>query len=214
MKAVIFDQDGLMFDTEKLYNENWHKAGEKLGLKVDDTFCNDVSGSSGAGMMAIILKHFPGIEPEPFWEMCLNGVLETIKTYLPEKKGLYELLAYLKDHDYKIAVASSSSREQIKHNLVMKEIDCYFDAIVAGHEVEHSKPAPDIFLEAAKRLGVDPKECFVLEDSFNGVMAGHQAGCHTIMVPDMKAPTKEIAAYYDACLNDLLEAKDYIDTFR
>ena len=109
-----------------------------------------------------------------------------------------------------MAVASSSHRHQVQANLQRSGIGTFFDAVVAKEDVSQGKPDPEIFLTAAKQLGLAPSDCYVFEDSFNGVRAGHAAGCCTIMIPDLLQPDQEIARYYDACFPDLLTAAEQI----
>lgn len=210
-KAVIFDQDGLMFDTETLYSIAWKNAALKMGREASDQFCEEIRGTSGEKLKQVVEKHIPGIDVLAFHELCLSLVHDLMDEALAEKPGLHELLAYLKGHGYKMAVASSSAYEQIEKNLLRADIKDYFDFVISGKGLERGKPAPDIFIAAAKGLGVNPKDCYVLEDSPSGVRAGHTAGCHTIMVPDLIKPTKELAQLYDACCASLLDVIDYID---
>lgn len=109
-----------------------------------------------------------------------------------------------------MAVASSSHREPVERNLERSGIRAYFDAVVTGADVSRSKPDPEAFLTASAQLGLSPSECYVFEDSFNGVRAGHAAACCTIMIPDLRQPDQEIADYYDACFPDLLTAVQMI----
>ena len=129
---------------------------------------------------------------------------------VPCKKGLKELLAALEDMGLPRIVASSSPRNMIEMNLQTTGTARYFHDVVSGTEVAHSKPAPDTFLVAAKKLHLDPHDCLVLEDSFNGVRAGRAAGCVTVMVPDLMQPTEEIAQLYDRKCEDLLEVRDLL----
>ena len=115
---------------------------------------------------------------------------------VPMKPGVVELLEYLKQHAVRMAVASSAPMELIKSNLRLAGIADYFDAVVSGEQVEHGKPFPDIFLLAAQKLNLQAQDCYVFEDGINGVRAGIQAGCSTIMVPDLVPPTKEL---YEQC---------------
>jgi len=126
---------------------------------------------------------------------------------VPCKPGLKELLSTLEDLGMPRIVASSSPRNMIEMNLQTSGTARYFHDVVSGTEVARSKPAPDTFLLAAEKLHTDPKDCLVLEDSFNGVRAGRAAGCVTVMVPDLMQPTDEIRALYTCCCKDLLEVR-------
>lgn len=129
---------------------------------------------------------------------------------VPCKPGLKELLATLEEMGMPRIVASSSPRNMIEQNLQTTGTARYFHDIVCGADVQHSKPAPDIFLEAARRLGLDCHDCLVLEDSFNGVRAGHAAGAVTVMVPDLAQPDEEIRQLYNVCCHDLFEVRELL----
>jgi HAD superfamily hydrolase (TIGR01509 family) len=119
-------------------------------------------------------------------------MVEREKTDLQLKPGAADLLPALKKAGYRLAVASSSPRDMVLTNLGRTGIDSYFDVVVCGDEVSRGKPDPDIFLLAAERLGLLPGDCYVLEDSPNGIRAGHRAGCSVLMVPNMVQPDEEI----------------------
>ena len=129
---------------------------------------------------------------------------------MPCKPGLKELLALLESRGMPRIVASSSPRSMIEQNLQTTGTARYFHDVVCGADVKRSKPAPDIFLEAARRLELDIHDCLVLEDSFNGVRAGHAAGAVTVMVPDLAQPDEEIRQLYTCCCHDLLEVRDLL----
>lgn len=210
-KGAIFDQDGLMFDTEKLYTLSWYEAGERFGVFVPEEFTHAVSGSSGPGMMSIIRHYIPALPvPEEFWETCKSICIEKQNQELPEKPGLHEILGFFRQNGVKMAVASSSPKAQVEKNLTRAGVRSYFEAVVAGEEVAHGKPAPDIFLLAAEKIGLDPKDCYVFEDSFNGIRSGVAAGCAAVMVPDITQPTEEIAALCTDVCDSLLTVIDRI----
>ena len=209
-KGAIFDQDGLMFDSEALYRKAWNAVGKELGFDVPDNFFPAVCGSSGSRMIEIVRSFFPEIDVEDYIQKVFRMSHVLQDTELEEKKGLRLLLDYFRDNGVRMAVASSTVKERILKNLTSDGILDYFDVIVSGDQVEHGKPAPDIFLLAADQLGLAATECYVLEDSFNGVKAGKAAGCCTIMVPDLVPPDDEIARIYDICCEDLEVVKEKI----
>lgn len=137
--------------------------------------------------------------------------MELIEQYgLDEKPGVRAILLFLRSHNYKIAVASSSGKDIIKRNLQRSGLEKFFDVVTSGTEVSHGKPEPDVFLLAARRLGLNPQECYVFEDSLNGVKAGMAAGCVTVMVPDMVQPPENFQV---SCIcSSLNEAKNLIET--
>ena len=124
---------------------------------------------------------------------------------MPIKTGLIELLDYLKEHGYRIAVATSTDYEKVMHNFDVTGVQGRFDAVVCGNMIQHSKPAPDIYLRAAELLGVDPSECMALEDSPNGIRSGAAAGMYTVMIPDMIPATAELLEIASNQVDTLLD---------
>ena len=179
IKAVLFDMDGLMVDTESLSTEAFINSAKAQGYNIDGK--------------KLVDDHYEYIE----------NVLYTVG---PEKMPyVEELLKYLRENNYKIAVASSSDTADIKNNLEKTKLEKYIDEIASGAEVENGKPAPDVFLLAAKRLGVDPKDCLILEDSKAGIKAGKASGAMVFMVPDMFTVDKECEDTADRILTNLGE---------
>lgn len=209
-KGAIFDQDGLMFDTETIFDQAWTQAAAQLGVTLPEGFRAAVIGSAGDGTRQIIRDLVPGVEPDDLMALTFQISYGIQSHTLPEKPGLREILEFFRSHGVKMAVASSSHREPIRRNLERSGVRGYFDAVITGEDVSRGKPAPDAFLLAARGLGLEPSDCYVFEDSFNGVRAGHAAGCFTVMIPDQLAPDREIAKYYDACFPDLLTALEEI----
>ena len=125
--------------------------------------------------------------------------------------GLHEIIAYFHKNGLKLAVASSSDKDIIRNNLSKSDVLQYFDVLVSGQEVEHGKPAPDIFLLAARELGLDPADCYVFEDGINGVEAGLAAGCATIMIPDLLQPTERCREHCAGIFDSLTAAMDAIE---
>ena len=213
IKAVIFDMDGLMFDTERLWDTLWEPACQALGLEMPqdlEAFFTGGRGLAGVRLNEHIHKFFPQTDPQVIVEKVWELAEERFSQGVPCKPGLAELLETLAEKKLPRIVASSSPRALILKNLETTGMARYFEQVVCGADVRHSKPAPDIFLEAARRLGVDIRDCLVLEDSFNGVRAGHAAGAVTVMVPDIAQPDEEIRALYSRCGKDLLEVRQLL----
>ena len=209
-KGAIFDQDGLMFDTEAIFSLAWAQAAETLGVVLPDGFRAAVSGSSPQVGRQIIRDLLPGTDPDALMELTYRISYEMQGRTLPEKPGLHEILDFFRARGVKMAVASSSHRLPVERNLERSGVRPYFETVVTGEDVSRGKPDPEAFLTAAERLGLSPADCYVFEDSFNGVRAGHAAGCCTVMIPDLLPPDDEIAKYYDACFPDLLTAMEQI----
>lgn len=209
-KGAIFDQDGLMFDTETIWQDSWRTIAAQLGAAVPEGFTRAVSGSSGDLMVRIVSEYFPDLDAREYIRLVRDRTHEEQKKHLEAKTGLFELISFFKENNVCMIVASSSTRPSIEWNLKKAEIDDCFIDVVCGQDVENGKPAPDIFLVAAEKLGLAPEDCYVFEDSYNGVRAGHAAGCCTIMIPDQIEPDEEISKVYDACCTSLLEVRDRI----
>ncbi len=207
IKAVIFDKDGTLHDTEQVYHRAWRAAAEQMGVPNIMEFVAICTGTNFTRTAELWQEYYgDAFAFRPFWELR-NAIYDQMiaEDGLPIKAGAYELLDYLKDNGYKIALATSTNAPRVERHLVMSDMKKYFDAVVTGDTVPNGKPAPDIFLIAAQRLGVDPAECMGVEDSFNGVRAVKAAGMYTVMVPDMIAPTEEILQISDACPQTLTE---------
>lgn len=207
-KAAIFDMDGLMFDTERIWKDSWNAIVPKYGYEPDPTFPKEVCGTSGEHMLNVIRKHFPGIDAEAFRAEVRAAVSAATIDSVPEKEGLHELVDFFKESGVKIAVASSSQLKKIEHFLRLSGLYEKFDYMISGESVTRGKPEPDIFLMAASNIGVDPKDCYVLEDGMNGLMAGIAAGCATIMVIDLTEPNDYVRENCVGIYNSLLEVRD------
>ncbi len=194
-KGAIFDMDGLLFDTERLFRDGWIAMAAQFGQVHQPKFPAAVAGTSGAGMRKVIQDFYPAVDPCAFQSGCIAWVEESIlRNGPPEKPGMREILTFFRERGVKIAVASSSGREMILRNLQSAGIASMFDAVVSGDQVTRGKPEPDIFLLAARQLDCAPEECYVFEDGLNGARAGIAAGCAAVMIPDLYAPEPDITA--------------------
>jgi len=210
MKGAIFDMDGLLLDTERVYQENWLETARRYGQTPYPDFPAAVSGTTGENQRRIIRRYFPTVDARAFQEDCISRVDRLLEQHCaPEKPGARALLEYFRTRGVKTALASSSARERVLGNLRQAAMEDLFDVIVSGQEVERGKPEPDIFLLAAERLGCPPEECYVFEDSVNGVRAGMAAGCAAVMVPDLVPPPEGLAVHR-VCAS-LTEAKALIE---
>lgn len=194
IQGVLFDMDGLMFDTERIGYHGWKYAGEKLGIDISDELIASFRGT-GAKEKRRLFAEAAGSEEdyEKAFTLRTEYAAKWIRENgLPVKPGLETLLKYLKQSGIRAALATSSPREKAIAYLEMAGVGKYFTASVCGAEVDHAKPAPDIFLAAAKALGLPPEVCLVLEDSRNGLAAAKAAGCRAVVIPDLSpAPEKE-----------------------
>lgn len=204
-KGAIFDQDGLMFDTETIYEECWFSVADEMGITIPEGYFTGIRGSSGENLMNKIRAFLPGVDVDTYVKKVYTRSFEIQDTRLPEKKGLRELLAFFHENGVKMCVASSTERSRVEKNMRKSGILHYFDNLTCGDEVSQGKPDPEIFLKAAEKMGLAPEDCYVFEDSYNGIRAGHAAGCCTVMIPDKIGPDEEIRSLYDLCCKDLNE---------
>lgn len=201
-KGAIFDMDGVLFDTERLYQEIWQEIAEERQIKPGSGFVREISGTSGKKMLQVVEKHYQVSDGLPIIEACMSRMRNRLAESIPVKEGVSDILRFLKEKGVRTAVASSTGRQQIEQNLRMSGIRDYFMEIVSGQEVKNGKPAPDIYLYAAEKIGCRAEECFAFEDSENGVRSGYAAGCITIMIPDLIEPEDGIrSCCYRICRN-------------
>lgn len=214
LKAVVFDMDGVLFDTERLYKESWNFVGRERHLERIDEVLEKCIGVNRQSTIRIIKEaygeDFPVLE---FMETCSGlAKVKMEKEGIPIKKGAKELLTFLKGEGCKIGLASSTRKGRILENLELVGFKDYFQVIIGGDMVEHSKPDPEIYLRACKELSVIPKEAYAIEDSPNGIRSSYQAGMMPVMVPDLIMPDEEILNMTVTCKHDLLEVMDYFCT--
>ena len=204
--AVLFDMDGLVLDTEKLYTRFWQEAANALGYPMTKEQALGMRSLNRGVGLAKMQSYFG---PEVDYDVIRNKRIELMDAFVKEegvtlKPGIHELLAYLKEQGIKTAIATSSPLERTILYLTSVGLQNSFDELVSGYMVEKGKPEPDIYLYAAEKLGVKPSECMVLEDSPAGILAAHRAGCLPVMVPDQDKPDKETKAMLYALAENLL----------
>lgn len=203
--GVIFDMDGVLFDTERVYQESWHEIADGMGVTLGDGWVEAISGTNGAVMCRAIEKFYHIPDGADIMNACKRLVREKLARHVPVKAGVKEILDFFRKKGLRMALASSSTRAQILSNLELSGLGP-FDAVVSGEEVSVGKPDPEIFLRAAQALGCPPDECLVFEDSKSGVRAGHAAGCDTVMVPDLIAPSPDIVPLCFRICDDMAAA--------
>ena len=198
INGVIFDMDGTMFDTERMWATFWEPALAALGLPYKEGLAEAARGTAGVTTRNVVRQFYgPDCDAEAIVD-SLHRVADEVffSAPVPKKPGLDELLAWLDAQHIPMAVASSSREAMIRHNLDAWGLTHYFKVIVSGQHVAHSKPDPEIFLLTAQKLGVEPSHCLVLEDSYNGVRAGAAGGFVTVMVPDLVPADDEMRGLY------------------
>lgn len=210
--GAVFDMDGLMFDTERIVYEIWLKMLTADGLDYDlEIFKRTVGLRRDESERLYKSVYGEDFDYDSYKQKCrMLHKQRIINEGVPIKKGLGELLEFLKSNNFKISLATSTSKETALWMIERSGLFDYFDAFVCGNEVKNGKPAPDVFLEAAKRIGVNPQNCFAFEDSFNGIRSAHCAGMITVMVPDMISPDDEIKGLSDFICSSLDECIEFI----
>jgi len=206
--AVVFDMDGLLFNTERLYQEAIILAAADGKHDVTaDVFYRTV-GLPWAQSRALLLAHFGESFPvDEFEAAWLRYFWRIAETRLELKTGVRELLDTLDALRLPRAIATSSARRTVERHLTTHSLIGRFDEVVGHGDYERGKPAPDPFLRAAERLGVAPEHCLALEDSHNGVRSAVTAGMMTVMVPDLLKPTDELRSLCAFVARDLHEVR-------
>lgn len=210
IKAVIFDMDGVIYDTEKVYLEGWSKVFKDYGYDLKKEHYLSVMGTGRKNVKKVFLEHYG--DKLPIEEMYKKKDAELFRIVenegVPLKEGALEFLDYLKENGYKIALGTSAKRERLEKQL-KDEVKKRFDVILCGDDVIKSKPNPEIFLKAAEKLGIVPEECVVIEDSTSGIKASYNAGMIGLHVEDLKPADDEIKIYAYKCFKNLVEINNY-----
>lgn len=214
IKAVLFDMDGVIFDTERVYLEGWKKVFKKYGYEMKKEIYVSVMGTGRKNVSETFVSIYG--EDLPIKEMYEEKDRELFKAIdegkVPLKEGAKEILMFLRDKGYKTALATSAKRERAIKQLKMGNIEELFDVVVTGDEVVKSKPDPGIFLTAAKKLSEEPENCIVVEDSPAGIKAAYNAKMIGFHVEDLKEADENILKYCNNNFNNLLEIKEYIES--
>lgn len=207
IKLVIFDMDGLMFDTERLAVDSWINIGREKGYDIKEEYILETIGLNDVDSAIVLKKHigedFPYDIISDYWHENLTNLIEEGK--VPEKQGLKEILDYIEKKGIKKAVATSTARARAEKLLSNAGVLHRFDTVVCGDEITHGKPEPEIFLKACSNLHIEPKDAIVLEDSEMGLLAASRAGIRCVLIPDLKQPSKGNEALAYAKVKSLLE---------
>ena len=212
-KAIIFDMDGVIFDTERAYLKCWQEVYKEHGYEITEEFYITLLGKDRPSIMNILYDTFgKDFKAEYMFNLCDLKLKECIeRKEVPIKEGVLEIFDYLKKNGYKMALATSSPKPKLNMQLKIHNLEEVFDAIVCGDDVTVSKPNPEIFLKSAEKLGVSPDECIVIEDSPAGIMAGYNAGMTSFHVEDLKKADEEIIQYSDKQFKNLIEVREYLN---
>lgn len=213
-KAVIFDMDGVIFDTERIYLETWEKVFKDYGYNFRREVYIKCMGRGRKVVKQVFLEEFG--ENLPIEEIYIKKDQELFKIIeeegVPLKEGAVELLDFLNKNNIKVALATSAKSDRTNAMIDDKKIREKFDYIVTGENVEKLKPNPDIFLKAAKGINVKPENAVVIEDSKSGVLAGFNANMKVFHIEDLLAPDEEIKKYAFKMFKSLNQIKEYLES--
>ena len=210
--AVIFDMDGLMIDSERVTFEGYKHVLAKHNLTLSLEAYKTLLGKPVKAVYELFHKDYGD-------DFDVEETIKAVHQYMadlfdqegvPLKKGLLELLIYLKENNYKTIVATSSTRKRVDHILGLADIIKYFDDSICGDEVTHGKPHPEVFLRACEKLGVNPSDAIVLEDSEAGIQAAYSGNIDVICIPDMKYPEQEFEKMTTKILDSLDQVIDFL----
>lgn len=212
-KAVVFDMDGIIFDSECLVIECWKVIADKYKVPDIEAACRECLGVNATETRQKFLNRYGQDFPYDEYKSEMSKLYHD--NYdggrLPMKTGVVELLQYLKKNEVKVALASSTRRAVVVQELTDAGIIEYFQVVIGGDMVTRSKPQPDIFLKACEELQVAPEEAFAIEDSYNGIRAAAAGHLRPLMVPDLMPPTEEMQGLSEKVFENLLDVKAYLE---
>ncbi len=207
IRGVVFDMDGLLLDTEAIFKAAWQHAARVCGYTLSDEMFLKFIGRTATDTDDLMVDIF-GQEfvPKRFRQVA-DEYAEDFedKHGLPVKPGVHALIAFCRQRGWPMAVASSTHAAEVERRLTTSELRHEFKVIVCGDQVSQGKPQPEIYLNAAERLGLAPEACLALEDSHAGVTAAHRAGMTVFMVPDLLPITEEMRELADGIYPSLEE---------
>jgi HAD superfamily hydrolase (TIGR01509 family) len=211
MRAVVFDMDGLMIDTEGLYWAVGRQMARDFGKEVQDETLGQMMGRAPLDSVSIYASAL-GLSqsPEELLEMREARVMQAMQKGIEPMPGLFEVLETFKPK-FKLAIATSAPMRFLNVVLDGLGLRRYFDALQTSDDITHGKPHPEIYLRAMAKLNIPPAECFVLEDSSNGALAGKRSGAYTIAVPSQYTRQQDFK-FVDFVAKDLLDATAHIES--
>ncbi len=214
IKGVLFDCDGLMFDTEKVAQEMWRRIGREYGVEIPDEVFVAITGVKDDHLLRPYYEQIPHLQDVRNQAREQRFNLDFWASFYPDgltKKGLVKLNYYLRDKGIPCAVCSSSKKAYVETLLKTSSVPLYFDTIIGGDMVTHGKPDPEIFLKGAEMLCVKPEECLVLEDSKMGILAARNAGMHSCFIEDTIHPDEEMLQAIEYQKDDLSQVIDLME---
>jgi HAD superfamily hydrolase (TIGR01509 family) len=210
-QAVVFDMDGLLLDTERVYFEGFRTALSALELPQDDDLFRSLVGTNRVLGRRLLTEGLSGrVTLEKFDAVWDNEIAERLSDFIPVKPGARALAEHLRKRDIPYIIATSTQTEKAHLHLDRAGLNELFQDVVGGDQVAASKPAPDIYLHATARMGHDPATCVAFEDSPNGVRAAHAAGLITVQIPDIVAPDAELRALGHHIASDIITGANMV----
>ena len=210
--AVIFDMDGVIFDTERVYMNIWIKVYKEHGFEMTPEIYKTLIGRDKPSLIKMMKERYGHrYDGQEIFKECEAYLKKAIDAgQVPVKEGALEIFKYLKKNNFKMAIATSSPRNKLDMQLKIHDLEKVFDAIICADDVTESKPNPEIFLVSAKKLNANIDECIVIEDSPAGIKAAYNAGITAIHVEDLVKADDDIKKYSDKQFKNLMEVQEYI----
>ena len=214
-KAVIFDMDGVIFDSEQLILDCWEQVAVKYHFSGIREVCVDCIGTNSVKTKEIVCAYYGASFPYEEYRKEVSGLFkEYIQAKgLPVKNGVRELLEYLQDKRIPIGLASSTRLAVVEEELKQAGLYDYFQVVMGGDQLKRSKPEPDIYLMTCEKMGILPECAYAIEDSYNGIRSAYRAGMIPIMVPDILQADDEMKEKSIAVLPDLFQVKEYFHAY-
>ena len=212
IKAVVFDMDGVLLDSERISLTAWKMAGEEIGFYKTEEAHRECTGLSRSDAYEKLTELYgPDFPSKAFRDRSSVIFAQIIqKDGLPLMHYAKEILQYLKEKGYPLALASSTRREVVMREIKTAGLFDYFDYIICGDQVTHSKPDPEIYTLSCKGLNVHPEDALAVEDSINGIISAHRAGMKCLMVPDQIQPDENTKSILYKLCDSLENIKDFL----
>ncbi len=212
-RCVVFDMDGVLFDSEKLVLQCWEQFGTLHGLSDVGTVCRKCLGTNYQTSKQKFLSYYGAEFPYDAYKKEVSALywrcVEEGRLML--KPGVREILELLRQQACRVGIASSTRTEAVRRQLGMFGLERYFEQIIGGDMVQHSKPEPEIYLAACRALQTEPQDACAVEDSYHGIRAAYRAGMHPIMIPDLLPPTEEMTALAEQIFPDMTAFQQFLE---